>query len=75
MLARNDDLCLFLQTQEKITNTDAADVTPRMRALAESMHSFNAYIAGEPRLQQVMLPLRDGLSIVRYSAGSTDFLF
>jgi predicted O-methyltransferase YrrM len=45
---------------------DAA-ATPRMRALAAAMHSFNAYVATEPRLQPVMLPLRDGLSIIRYS--------
>ncbi len=68
-------ILLSFKLQVHKTNMDAADVTPRMRALAESMHSFNAYIAGEPRLQQVMLPLRDGLSIVRYSAGSADFLF
>lgn len=42
-------------------------VTRRMRVLAESVHQFNTFVADEPRLQQLMLPIRDGLSIIRYS--------
>jgi hypothetical protein len=45
------------------------DVAPRMRALAASMHAFNAFVAQEGRhLQPVLLPLRDGLTVVRYCA-------
>lgn len=46
-------------------------VSPRIRALAESMHAFNAFVAAEPRLQVVMLPVRDGLSVIRYRAPAT----
>jgi hypothetical protein len=40
-----------------------------MQALAASMHAFNAFVAQEGRhLQPVLLPLRDGLTVVRYRA-------
>jgi len=49
-------------------------VTPRMRALAESLHQFNSFVASEPRLQQLMLPIRDGLSVIRYSGSQSHIL-
>jgi len=39
----------------------------RLAALAASMHAFNAWAAAHPHLAPVMLPLRDGLTVVRYS--------
>ena len=43
----------------------------RMSALAESMHTFNSFVNQHPRLHPVMLPLRDGLTVIRYSASSS----
>jgi len=39
----------------------------RLAALAASMHAFNAWAAAHPHLTPVMLPLRDGLTVVRYA--------
>jgi predicted O-methyltransferase YrrM len=33
------------------------------------MHSFNAFALAHPHLQPVVLPMRDGLSVVRYDPG------
>jgi predicted O-methyltransferase YrrM len=41
-----------------------------MRALAAAMHSFNKYVASEPTLQPILLPLRDGLTVIRYAPTS-----
>ena len=38
----------------------------RMLALAAVMHEFNAFVAGHGSLSPVVLPLRDGLSVIRY---------
>lgn len=38
----------------------------RMRTLAKAMHLFNTYCRDHPRLEPLLLPIRDGLSIVRY---------
>jgi len=43
----------------------------RMNNLAKSMHDFNSFVAGHPNLRPVLLPLRDGLSIIRYVASKT----
>jgi caffeoyl-CoA O-methyltransferase len=40
----------------------------RMVKLARAMHGFNRYVAEHPRLSQVVLPVRDGLSVVRYTS-------
>ncbi|KAJ1431973.1 hypothetical protein B484DRAFT_448110 [Ochromonadaceae sp. CCMP2298] len=40
---------------------------PRMRSLAVSLHAFNRFAQTHPQLQPVMLPLRDGLTLIRYS--------
>jgi predicted O-methyltransferase YrrM len=48
----------------------ASAVEPRMRALAAAMHSFNKYVASEPTLQPLLLPLRDGLTVIRYAPTS-----
>lgn len=39
----------------------------RMQVLADVMHQFNVQANEHPRLHQLLLPLRDGLSILRYS--------
>lgn len=51
---------------DKDEDKEKGVVSPRMRVLAGHMHAFNAFVAAEPRLQVVMLPLRDGLSVIRY---------
>lgn len=37
----------------------------RMKKLADAMHELNTYVNGHPRLEQIILPLRDGLSIIQ----------
>ena len=39
----------------------------RMKLLAKIMHDFNVFVNSHPALHPVILPLRDGLTIVRYS--------
>ena len=38
----------------------------RMEMLAQTMHSFNTFVSKCPKLYPVMLPLRDGLSAIRF---------
>ena len=38
-----------------------------MVKLANQMHAFNSFVSNHPSLEQVVLPIRDGLSILRYS--------
>ena len=40
----------------------------RMNAIAEKMHEFNTWLAEHPQLSAMMLPLRDGLTVIRYKA-------
>ena len=40
----------------------------RMESLAEVMHMFNKWVAEHPKLDSVVLPLRDGLTVIRYKA-------
>lgn len=40
----------------------------RMKVLAEVMHGFNKWVSEHPNLESVVLPLRDGLTIIRYRA-------
>lgn len=42
------------------------EVTARMRSVAASLHAFNEFAARHPSLQTVMLPMRDGLSLIRF---------
>ena len=39
----------------------------RMMKVAQQMHAFNEFANGHPSLEQLVLPVRDGLSIMRYS--------
>lgn len=39
-----------------------------MSALAKSVHEFNVWTKNHPNLDIVILPLRDGLSIMTYNA-------
>jgi predicted O-methyltransferase YrrM len=40
----------------------------RMRDIATAVHDFNAFVAREPSLKVVLLPLRDGLTVLRYTS-------
>jgi predicted O-methyltransferase YrrM len=40
----------------------------RMKALAAAMHDFNTFVSNHANLQTVMIPLRDGLTLIRYIA-------
>jgi len=44
----------------------------RMKALTDSMHAFNSFVVSDSRLQPVMLPLRDGLTLIRYRDDDDD---
>lgn len=39
----------------------------RMTRRAADMHAFNAFVQAQPALAPLLLPLRDGLSLVRYT--------
>lgn len=39
----------------------------RMRQLARALHAFSSHCRGHPLLSPVLLPIRDGLTIVRYT--------
>jgi predicted O-methyltransferase YrrM len=39
--------------------------TVRMRTIAEKMHAFNEMVRRDERVEPVLLPLRDGLYIIR----------
>ena len=38
----------------------------RMKLLSHAMHEFNKFILSLDNVQHVMLPVRDGLSLLRY---------
>jgi len=44
----------------------------RMIALAQAMHEFNALVKNQACLRPVVLPLRDGLSIIRFVRGERE---
>lgn len=50
---------------------DSGNSGNRVHELASMMHSFNKFVQHEPQLQQVILPLRDGLTIIRFNATAT----
>lgn len=43
--------------------------TPRRMKIAESLDRFNKRVKEDGRVEVLMLPLRDGLSVVRWRAG------
>jgi predicted sulfurtransferase/predicted O-methyltransferase YrrM len=42
----------------------------RQQVLAKAMHSFNQFVRQHPKLTTVVLPIRDGLSCIRYNKGN-----
>jgi len=40
----------------------------RQQVLARTMHDFNTFVLNHPKLSAVLLPIRDGLSCIRYHA-------
>jgi len=41
------------------------DTQPKRRGFGEDIREFNAWMASHPQLQTVMLPIRDGMTLVR----------
>ena len=39
--------------------------TRRDRVLTQAMHELNVKVRKDPRVEQVVLPIRDGLSLIR----------
>jgi predicted O-methyltransferase YrrM len=60
--AQNDFKSLV---DDEHTTDTVARKNRRARKLATQMHIFNAAIANDPRVEVMMLPMRDGLSIIR----------
>ena len=44
---------------------DEDRATRRDRVLTQAMHEFNVKVRKEGRVEQVVLPIRDGLSVIR----------
>ena len=65
VLEHTEDLAQYAPEAHLYGNPD------RLRALAQSMHEFNEWAAAHPRLHAVMLPLRDGLTVMRFRQGSS----
>lgn len=42
----------------------------RQRRLARAMHDFNEAVARDARVEQALLPMRDGFTVIRYKGGS-----
>jgi predicted O-methyltransferase YrrM len=38
---------------------------PPYQDIADALHDFNAYVANDPRTSAVLVPLRDGLTVIR----------
>lgn len=63
LLAPHGVICVdnTLMQGQPWTSGPAGPATPNGRAIA----AFNAAIAAEPRVEQVLLPLRDGITLIR----------
>lgn len=46
------------------------DAQPARRHFGDAVREFNQWVADHPSLEQVMLPVRDGISIIRQRAGA-----
>ena len=42
---------------------------PRRLKIARSLHDFNKRVRGDDRVEMLLLPLRDGLSVIRWREG------
>lgn len=62
-------LVLHHTEEGKVAAPNPADfgAAARMMKVAESMHELNEYGIGHPALQVLQLPMRDGLTIMRYN--------
>ena len=48
------------------SNLEGEDrATRRDRVLTQAMHELNVKVRKDPRVEQVVLPIRDGLSLIR----------
>jgi len=61
VLEYEDDLKDYAPDAKLYGNQD------RMRLLAKEMHTFNDAVASNPKLSSMIIPLRDGLTIIRYN--------
>lgn len=61
-------LVLGLESDLKSISPDPASFgnEKRMQVVAEDVHAFNKFVLETPQLRPVMLPMRDGLSLIRY---------
>ncbi len=53
------------EINEDKTSKEELKKSRRARKLANTIHQFNAAIVDESRVEVLMLPIRDGLSIIR----------
>ena len=50
------------------SNDGSEDGTKNMKKTALKVHRFNQHVAKDPRVESVMLPVFDGLTIIRKKA-------
>jgi caffeoyl-CoA O-methyltransferase len=55
-----------LTSQTLLPQAESFGSKERMMRIATEMHAFNAFVHQHPALAPLMLPLRDGFSLVRY---------
>jgi caffeoyl-CoA O-methyltransferase len=55
-----------LPPEDKFVDAMSKKRSERQFALARSMHDFNVYVSNHLKLSTVILPIRDGLSCIRY---------
>jgi len=53
------------QYEQEIKSDDEIRKTRRARQLANKMHRFNSEIVKDNRVEVLILPMRDGLSVIR----------
>eukprot|EP00903_Cladosiphon_okamuranus_P012916 g12059.t1 len=53
----------------RVVGGGALPATPRRMKIAESLDGFNKHVKADGRVEVVMLPLRDGLSVVTWRPG------
>ena len=65
VLARLDPSCLTADSQEAKTSMDVA--TRRSMGLRDALHDFSMELAADARVHQLLLPLRDGLTLAQHA--------
>ena len=60
-------LAALAQQQQQLGGGEGGGGGGRMQQLAKALHAFNSHCREHPLLSPVLLPIRDGLTVVRYN--------